>query len=112
MTSLLPQTARYLLKGLLAAWAGKAPPGGSTGYLARLDQELSSRCPAKSVDCWADPGGWLLYHFLSDGVGTVLYPDGGGHSSVGSSSVSSSGRCISGNSSSDSREARLRAGFR
>eukprot|EP00775_Hariotina_reticulata_P005806 gene5807-6046_t len=52
---LLLQTARYLLKGLLAARAGKAPPGGSTGYLARLDQELSSKCPAKSMDCWADP---------------------------------------------------------
>jgi hypothetical protein len=54
--SSLLQTARYLLKGLLAARAGKAPPGGSTGYLARLEQELSSRCPARSMDCWADLG--------------------------------------------------------
>jgi hypothetical protein len=53
------QTARFLLKGLLAVKTGKArqqPLTGSMAYLNNLQQELSSSCSARGVDCWADPG--------------------------------------------------------
>lgn len=59
--SLVPvasQTARFLLKGLLAVKTGKArqqPLTGSMAYLNNLPQELGSSCSAKGVDCWANP---------------------------------------------------------
>lgn len=56
------QTARFLLKGLLAVKSGKTraqPLTGSLGYLNTLQQELGASCSARGVDCWANPGGWL-----------------------------------------------------
>jgi hypothetical protein len=49
------QTARFLLKALLAGKSGK-PVGGSASYLGALQQELGSRCSARGTDCWANPG--------------------------------------------------------
>jgi hypothetical protein len=49
------QTARFLLKALLAGKSGK-PVGGSASYLGELQQELGSRCSARGSDCWANPG--------------------------------------------------------
>jgi hypothetical protein len=49
------QTARFLLKALLAGRSGK-PVGGSASYLGALQQELASRCSARGADCWANPG--------------------------------------------------------
>jgi hypothetical protein len=57
------QTARFLLKGLIAVKTGKArqqPLSGSLAYLNNLGQELSSSCSAQGVDCWADPGDCCL----------------------------------------------------
>eukprot|EP00879_Flechtneria_rotunda_P021197 GHRR01022330.1.p1 GENE.GHRR01022330.1~~GHRR01022330.1.p1 ORF type:complete len:634 (+),score=214.56 GHRR01022330.1:589-2490(+) len=48
------QTARFLLKGLLAGQAGAPVPGGSTGYLGNIQQELSSKCSAQGPGCWAN----------------------------------------------------------
>lgn len=50
------QTARFMLKALLAGKSGKSV-GGSAGYLGAgaLDQELSSKCSARCPDCWEDP---------------------------------------------------------
>lgn len=56
---LCPQTARFLLKGLLAVKAGKtraAPLTGSMSYLNNLQQELGSSCGARGAECWANPG--------------------------------------------------------
>lgn len=55
---LLLQTARFLLKGLIAVKTGKTrqqPLTGSMSYVNTLPQELGSSCSAKGVECWADP---------------------------------------------------------
>ena len=49
------QTARYLVKRLLAAQAGQGSPGGSAGYTANAAAELRQRCPAQSARDWLDP---------------------------------------------------------
>ena len=54
MTACL-QTARYLVKRLLAAQAGKGSPGGSAGYTAKAADELAQRCPVLSPRDWLDP---------------------------------------------------------
>ncbi|CAK0735983.1 hypothetical protein CVIRNUC_000672 [Coccomyxa viridis] len=52
---MLLQTARYLVKRLLAAQAGQGSPGGSAGYTANAAAELRQRCPAQSARDWLDP---------------------------------------------------------
>jgi len=47
------QTARYLLKQMLAAQQGAAMTG-SAAYLSNLKQELESRCPAQGEAAWND----------------------------------------------------------
>jgi hypothetical protein len=58
-----PQTARFLVKALVAAQAGGGSQAaqqqgltGSVAYLAQLRQELGAKCSARGADCWADPG--------------------------------------------------------
>jgi acyl-CoA oxidase len=46
------QTARFLLKSLMAVRAGKAPPGGSAAYLSNADAELRATCGVKGEGCW------------------------------------------------------------
>eukprot|EP00878_Enallax_costatus_P005125 GHUV01005387.1.p1 GENE.GHUV01005387.1~~GHUV01005387.1.p1 ORF type:complete len:651 (+),score=176.60 GHUV01005387.1:188-2140(+) len=50
------QTARFMLKALLAGKSGKSV-SGSSAYLGAgaLQAELNSKCSAKCPDCWADP---------------------------------------------------------
>ena len=53
--SLWLQTARYLVKRLLAAQSGKGSPGGSAGYTANVAAELKQRCSVRSPRDWLDP---------------------------------------------------------
>ena len=46
------QTARYLVKRLLAAPAG---PGDGAGSTAQATDELALRCPVQSPRDWLDP---------------------------------------------------------
>ena len=50
------QTARYLVKKLLAARAGKAEALGSADYTLDAEAELAQRCQAASSRDWLDPG--------------------------------------------------------
>jgi hypothetical protein len=49
------QTARYLVKALLAAQAGKPSGGGSAEYTRDAAAELRQRCPAASARDCLDP---------------------------------------------------------
>ncbi len=49
------QTARYLVKQLLAARAGKAGGVGSADYTNNAEAELRQRCPVASSRDWLDP---------------------------------------------------------
>ncbi|EIE26831.1 acyl-CoA oxidase [Coccomyxa subellipsoidea C-169] len=52
---MLLQTARYLVKQLLAARAGKAGGVGSADYTNNAEAELRQRCPVASSRDWLDP---------------------------------------------------------
>ena len=49
------QTARYLVKKLLASQAGKASTGGSADYTDDAEAELRQQCAAASSRAWLDP---------------------------------------------------------
>lgn len=52
---MLLQTARYLVKRLLAAQAGKGEKGGSAGYTANATAKLQQRCAVQFPRDWLDP---------------------------------------------------------
>jgi len=48
------QTARFLVKALLAASKGQAPTG-SASYLADVKAEVGRRCTVTMADDWLEP---------------------------------------------------------
>ncbi len=48
------QTARFLVKALLAARRGAAPTGGAA-YLADAEAEVGRRCGVRSAEDWLSP---------------------------------------------------------